>query len=168
MKVITKQIIDQWNDDHKLEQMKHAKEMRQQINPPRQRPLRPSSASSRPHRVNPIALMNALNKEASAGGMALAQAQAAMNPCSQYTEYKDSIKRTTASIVSSCVGTEREKGNLKEKILSSGDIASICSKKLAEMGCNMITSEWAVLALTVAGKVLETKWENRTGGAPLQ
>ena len=144
-KVISKATIDKWNDDHKIEQLKHQKEIKVAVNPPKQKVMRSYGRRSAPqHRVDPVALMNRIQQINSVSN--------------EYNEYKDSIKRTTASIIGSLGKNEEEQQSVREKIMTSGDIASICSKKLMDL--NVIENEWAVLGLTIAGKFLEAKWEN--------
>lgn len=150
-KVISKATIDKWNDDHRIEQLKHKREINVAVNPPK--PKRTYGGGgrvkeSRRSTIDPTTLMNRIS---TLNGFKSA---------SPYNEYKDSIKKTTANVISSMGSNAEEQKTVRDKIMTSADIASICSRKLFDL--NIVENEWAILGLTLAGKFLEAKWENRT------
>ena len=143
MNIVSKEEVDKWNDKHKIESMKHTKSLRTIVNPPKPKKL-PRIRQPRNHSVSPETMFK---------GLSYVSNQLSAPPC-PYNEYKDSIKKTSASLLSSVDANNQEA--LKQKILESNDIATICANKL--MDFSGIENEWLILCLTIGGKILESKF----------
>jgi hypothetical protein len=139
MNVISKDEVDKWTDKYKINNMKHTKSLRSVVNPPKARKL-PRIREPRMHTITPQALTQFCGSFSSS--------------VSPYNEYKESIKKSTVTLLSQLNPTETQ-DVLKEKILASGDIGKICASKL--MDYSGIENEWLILGLTVCGKFLEAR-----------
>ena len=147
MKVVPKSIISSWNDKCQVDKMKHAHSLRKEVNPEKDltriknRGRAPRPPPMRARSINPDKIRDILNQDIPM-------------TCNQYGEYKDSIKKCSSSVIATCLG-ENESGTLKEKITTSDDIQKILTDKITDLP--LLSSEWIVLGMTVAGKYLETK-----------
>jgi hypothetical protein len=160
-RVISKEEINQWTDKHKITDLKHQKEIRRQVEPKppvmlkgkqskTPRPVaqpRNHSTAFNPQRIASILKGVSRDDSASYHHRTL--------PPSQYREYKESIKKTGTHLIASYAGRDNT-DNVKEKLSSSEDIQKIISNKIGDL--DLVENEWGVLALTVLGKFLESKF----------
>jgi hypothetical protein len=160
---VSKSTIADWNDKSKVTAMKHSKELRTQVNPPKmfQAP-RGSRAGNRGRRAQ----VNAARQHSAAldpsrlaslisnipGRDASERPRA--RPNHDYQEYKESIKRSTTQVLGSLAGeNEDQQQSVRNKIANSKDIAQIIGSRFSDM--DFFDNEWIILALTIGGKYLE-------------
>lgn len=139
MKVVSKEQINIMNDESKVADKKHNRDLLNQANPkkPRFKPPKPSRPP-RPPRAVRIADLQALGVAPSAP---------------VYNEYRKSFKDSALKLVTSMESPEHQEG-LAEKIVNSKDIQSIIVQSLPvfETENNLTT-----LVFTVLGKFLENR-----------
>ena len=151
-RVISKDMIKSWNDKNKINQLKHTKSLSKEASPKPIMKLRGSRGGRRTAErgMDPERMINILGKIRNN----LPNQSFADSPPCPYNEYKDSIKKTTTTLLSAYAGQDNS-DSVRDKLQNSSDIASILSNKVGSI--NFVENEWAVLCLTVLGKFAEAR-----------
>jgi hypothetical protein len=152
-RVISKQEINQWSDKHKVDDMKHQRNLRDEATPKPQMALK-SSGRSRPKRIHSQS-MTPQRIQSILSNVNPSSSPPIHRPVGQYKEYKDSIKKTGTHFIASYAGRDNT-DNVRDKLQGSEDIQKIISNKIGDL--DLVDNEWGVLGLTVLGKFLEAKF----------
>jgi len=160
-RIVTKSTIQEWNDKSKINDMKHNKDLRTAVNPPKMVQFKKPSGSGRAERMqrqrnhnttfDPSRLASILS------GIPREGAEAGeRRPPTPYKEYKDSIKKASTQVLSSFAGENTDnQESVRNKLANSKDIADILANRIGDL--DLFQNEWIILCLTIGGKFLETR-----------
>ena len=160
-RIVSKSTIADWNDKSKVNEMKHSKELRTQVNPPKMfqaprsrggvsRGRRAQVQSMRQHSsmLDPSRLASLLGRSAS-------EPAEYREKLHDYREYKESIKKSSTQVLGKLIGDNvDQQASVRDKIANSKDIATIIANRIGDL--DLFQNEWLILCLTIGGKYLET------------